>query len=280
MPIIANEVFHSYDESNTLNSFSLKNISFEINDGDFVAVLGANGSGKSTLVRHINALIELQKGNIKVNNYDVDNADTLWNLRKDCGMIFQNPENQFVSPIVKEDIYFGLNNFEINEEEISLRTEKVLNDINMKNYQDSLITNLSGGQKQKIAIASVLALDSNIIIFDEATSMLDNQSKEEILSLMKKLNEQGKTIIVITHNVDEILNANKIILMKDGMIVAMGDGKTILQNKELLESASIAPTISTQIYYKLIEENIYLPFCPITPKELSDAICQWRENVN
>lgn len=280
MPIIANEVFHSYDESNTLNSFSLKNISFEINDGDFVAVLGANGSGKSTLVRHINALIELQKGNIKVNNYDVDNADTLWNLRKDCGMIFQNPENQFVSPIVKEDIYFGLNNFEINEEEISLRTEKVLNDINMKNYQDSLITNLSGGQKQKIAIASVLALDSNIIIFDEATSMLDNQSKEEILSLMQKLNEQGKTIIVITHNVDEILNANKIILMKDGMIVAMGDGKTILQNKELLESASIAPTISTQIYYKLIEENIYLPFCPITPKELSDAICQWRENVN
>lgn len=280
MPIIANEVFHSYDESNTLNSFSLKNISFEINDGDFVAVLGANGSGKSTLVRHINALIELQKGNIKVNNYDVDNADTLWNLRKDCGMIFQNPENQFVSPIVKEDIYFGLNNFEINEEEISLRTEKVLNDINMKNYQDSLITNLSGGQKQKIAIASVLALDSNIIIFDEATSMLDNQSKEEILSLMKKLNEQGKTIIVITHNVDEILNANKIILMKDGMIVAMGDGKRILQNKELLESASIAPTISTQIYYKLIEENIYLPFCPITPKELSDAICQWRENVN
>lgn len=280
MPIIANEVFHSYDESNTLNSLSLKNISFEINDGDFVAVLGANGSGKSTLVRHINALIELQKGNIKVNNYDVDNADTLWNLRKDCGMIFQNPENQFVSPIVKEDIYFGLNNFEINEEEISLRTEKVLNDINMKNYQDSLITNLSGGQKQKIAIASVLALDSNIIIFDEATSMLDNQSKEEILSLMQKLNEQGKTIIVITHNVDEILNANKIILMKDGMIVAMGDGKTILQNKELLESASIAPTISTQIYYKLIEENIYLPFCPITPKELSDAICQWRENVN
>lgn len=280
MPIIANEVFHSYDESNTLNSFSLKNISFEINDGDFVAVLGANGSGKSTLVRHINALIELQKGNIKVNNYDVDNADTLWNLRKDCGMIFQNPENQFVSPIVKEDIYFGLNNFEINEEEISLRTEKVLNDINMKNYQDSLITNLSGGQKQKIAIASVLALDSNIIIFDEATSMLDNQSKEEILSLMKKLNEQGKTIIVITHNVDEILNANKIILMKDGMIVAMGDGKTILQNKELLESASIEPTISTQIYYRLIEENIYLPFCPITPKELSDAICQWRKNVN
>lgn len=280
MPIIVKEVFHTYDEQNSSTNYSLKNISLEINDGDFIAILGANGSGKSTLVRHINALIELQKGNIKVNNYNVDNIDTLWDLRKNCGMIFQNPENQFVSPIVKEDISFGLNNFEIEENIIPNRIEKTLKDVGMEDYQDSLITNLSGGQKQKIAIASVLALESHIIIFDEATSMLDNQSKEEILSLMKKLNEEGKTIIVISHNVDEVLNANKIILMKDGTIIESGNAKSILTNIKLLKSASIAPTVSTQIYFELLKENISLPFCPITPEELAEAICQWRGNVN
>lgn len=254
----------------------LKDISIEIKEGEFVALLGANGSGKSTLVKHLNAILPLQKGSLSVMHIDVSKEEYIWELRRICGMVFQNPDNQFVSSVVEEDVAFGLRNYDTPEAEIPKKVSDALALVGMKGFEKHSPGNLSGGQKQRIAMAGVLAMEPDILVFDEATSMLDPEGRKEVLTYLKKLHSLGKTIIMITHYVEEAMDADRILLMQDGSILKSGTPREILTDRELLSKAKIIPPVAVCLYYDLQECGISLQRPPLTNDELVEEICRLR----
>ncbi len=252
---------------------ALDNISFGIKKGEFLAIIGANGCGKSTLAKHLNAILVLQEGTLSVLNIDVSDQGKLWELRRLCGMVFQNPDNQFVSSIVEEDVAFGLRNFDTPEHQIPSKTEAALKTVGMQDFSRRSPHTLSGGQKQRVALAGVLAIEPEIIIFDEATAMLDPIGRKEVFNCLKKLNSIGKTIIMITHYAEEATYADRVMLMKEGKIVKTGAPREILTNKELMLSAGLTVPFAPQIYYDLKKEGIMLNKCPLTNDELVEELC-------
>ena len=175
---------------------ALDGVSLSVEAGEFIVILGRNGSGKSTLARHFNALLKLQAGSLEVAGIDVRNEAEIWRLRRSCGMVFQNPDNQFVSTIVSEDIAFGLENYRVPREAIPGRVAEALEKVGMAGYEDRAPQQLSGGQKQRIALAGVLVLEPEILILDEVTSMLDPDGRREVLRTIQDLHEAGKTIVM------------------------------------------------------------------------------------
>ncbi len=254
----------------------LNDISFEIKKGEFIVILGANGSGKSTLVKHFNAILPVQQGELSLFHIDVTNEEHIWKLRKMCGMVFQNPDNQFVSTIVEEDVAFGLRNYDIPEEEISKKVKNALSIVEMDGYQRRSPHTLSGGQKQRVAMAGILAMEPDIIIFDEATAMLDPRGREEVLTYLKKIHKIGKTIIMITHYVEEAVDADCIWLMKEGVILKKGSPYDILTDVHLLTQAKLMPPLNVQIYYDLLENGIQLSHIPLTNEQLVEELCQLK----
>lgn len=254
----------------------LEDISIEIEAGEFIAVLGANGCGKSTLVRLLNGLLPLEKGELKVWNLDVRQESQLWELRRMCGMVFQNPDNQFVSSIVEEDVAFGLRNYDTPEEEIPERVSRALSLVGMQEYERYSPHMLSGGQKQRVAMAGVLAMEPEILIFDEATSMLDPQGRREVLACLKRLHEMGKTIVMITHYVEEALGADRIFLMKKGRLLRSGSPREILTDRELLTEAGLTAPLAVRIYDDLKDSGILLGRCPLTNEELVEELCRLK----
>ena len=190
MLIAGNNISFSYDFDGS--SLALQNVDIRIEQGEFVAILGCNGSGKSTLVKHFNALLQLQQGELRVAQIDARNEKDIWYLRRLCGMVFQNPDQQFVSSVVEEEIAFGLENYETPRDEIPNRIQAALALVEMSGYAKRAPNTLSGGEKQRIALAGVLALEPEIIIFDEATAMLDPSGRQEVLAIMDKLHKAGK----------------------------------------------------------------------------------------
>lgn len=253
---------------------ALRDISLKIDQGEFVAILGRNASGKSTLAKHINALLELQSGSITVCGLDAGDRKNIYDIRQKCAMVFQNPDNQFVSGVVEEDVAFGLENYDYPKEQIPKRVSEVLEAVGMSGFEKRAIQMLSGGQKQRIAIAGVLAVDPDIILFDEATSMLDPEGRSEVLSTMKRLNRDGKTIIMITHYIEEAASADRIVVMDAGRITEAGSADNILQNKKLLEAAGLSAPLPVNLYYDLEKSGVYLKKCPVTNEELVDLLCQ------
>lgn len=266
-------IYYSYD-ADCGGEPVLQNIAVLIRKGEFTAVLGANGSGKTTLARHFNALNHLQKGQLTVNELDVGDTSRHWDLRRHVGMVFQNPENQFVSLIVEEDLAFGLKNYETPELEIPQRIKNALASVSMDGYERHSLHRLSGGQKQRIALAAVLALEPDIVIFDEATSMLDPKGRSEVMGQMKKLHCEGKTIILITHDIEEAVEAENVILMNRGNILACGTPHEVLTDRALLEQAEILPPLAVQLYYDLKERGVCLAHCPLKKDELVEELCQ------
>lgn len=254
----------------------LNDISFEIKKGEFIVILGANGSGKSTLVKHFNAILPVQQGELSLFHIDVTNEEHIWKLRKMCGMVFQNPDNQFVSTIVEEDVAFGLRNYDIPEEEISKKVKNALSIVEMDGYQRRSPHTLSGGQKQRVAMAGILAMEPDIIIFDEATAVLDPRGREEVLTYLKKIHKIGKTIIMITHYVEEAVDADCIWLMKEGVILKKGSPYDILTDVHLLTQAKLMPPLNVQIYYDLLENGIQLSHIPLTNEQLVEELCQLK----
>ncbi|HBA48026.1 MAG TPA: energy-coupling factor transporter ATPase [Lachnospiraceae bacterium] len=254
----------------------LEDISIEIEAGEFIAILGANGCGKSTLVRLLNGLLPLEKGELKVWNLDPRQESRLWELRRLCGMVFQNPDNQFVSSIVEEDVAFGLRNYDTPEEEIPERVGRALSLVGMQEYERYSPHMLSGGQKQRVAMAGVLAMEPEILIFDEATSMLDPQGRREVLACLKQLHEMGKTILMITHYVEEVLDADRIFLMQKGKLLKSGSPREILTDRELLTQAELIPPLAVRIYYDLKDSGILLDRCPLTNEELVEELCRLK----
>lgn len=189
-------------------------------------------------------------------------------------MVFQNPDNQFVSSIVEEDIAFGLENYEVPRNEIPDKVSRALQLVDMEDYEKRAPSSLSGGQKQRIALAGVLALEPDVVIFDEATAMLDPDGRQEVLEIMHRLHRAGKTIIAITHYVEEAVDADTIILMREGTIIASGKPQDILTDVQLLSRAKIMPPIPVRVYYDLLALGIRLNSCPLTNKELAEKICE------
>ena len=230
---------------------ALNKVSLSINQGEWIAIIGHNGSGKSTLAKTINGLLLPESGSIKVNGQEI-HEKTIWEVRQNVGMVFQNPDNQFVGSTVEDDVAFGLENQGVPREEMLVRVKQSLEQVRMAEFMRKEPSRLSGGQKQRVAIAGIVALRPNVIILDEATSMLDPEGRLEVIATVKKIKEENNlTVLSITHDIDEAANANRIFVMKKGELIQEGTPEEIFSQGE-----------------KLIELGLDLPF----PERLKAAL--------
>lgn len=273
--------FSYFWDGESIPVFEQANI--ELEEGEWTAILGCNGCGKSTLVRLMNGLLPLQNGNLFVNGINAGNPANKWELCRVCGMVFQNPDNQFVSSVLEEDIAFGLENAQVPEQEVTSKVKAALELVGLEGYEKRSPSSLSGGQKQRAALAGVLALNPEILIFDEATSMLDPKGRREVLAEMKKLRDCGKTVVMITHDVEEAVLADQMILMgcpngqkNPNTVLAQGSVREILTDSRLLIQVGIVPPMAVRMYEDLKLAGIELNRCPLTKEELAEALCRWK----
>ena len=231
---------------------SLCGVSLEIEEGQFVAVLGHNGSGKSTLAKHMNAILVPDQGEVTVCGMDTKDEDLTLEIRKNVGMVFQNPDNQIVANVVEEDVAFAPENLGIETAEIRKRVDDSLAAVGMGEYAQHAPHLLSGGQKQRIAIAGVLAMEPRIIVLDEPTAMLDPQGRKDVLSTVEKLcREKNMTVVFITHHMEECINADKLVVMSEGRKVLEGTPKEVFSNVELMKKEGLTVPETTRVLYDL-----------------------------
>lgn len=250
----------------------LKNLNIDIKEGEFICVLGHNGSGKSTLAKLINAQYIPTEGDILVGNMNTKDDDSLWDIREMCGMVFQNPDNQLVATIVEEDVAFGPENLGVPREELRRRVDECLELVGMSEYKRHSPALLSGGQKQRIAIAGILAMNPKCLLMDEPTAMLDPQGRKDILDTVLKLREMGKTIIHITHYMEECVNADRIIVINEGDVVLEGTPREVFSNVEQMKEIGLDVPEPTEISYFLNKSNINVRADVLTVDELVEAL--------
>ena len=275
--ITAENVRYAYivDEDDVRTA--LKGVTLEIKQGEFVAILGHNGSGKSTFAKQINVLLTPQDGTLIVLGMNTADPEKTWDIRSHAGMVFQNPDNQIVSTIVEEDVAFGPENLGIPSDEIRERVNEALRAVGLEGFNARAPHMLSGGQKQREAIAGVLAMRPDIIVFDEPTAMLDPQGRQEVMQTIRRLNkEQGKTIVLITHYMEEAADCDRVFVMTDGRITDTGTPREVFSHQERLDEAGLLPPPATQIARGLEKEGIRLGECPVTTEQLVEEICQLR----
>ncbi|MBR3498431.1 MAG: energy-coupling factor transporter ATPase [Selenomonadaceae bacterium] len=251
---------------------ALDGLNFTIDDGEFVAIIGTNGSGKSTLAKHFNALLLPTGGKIFVDGLDTAREENLWRVRENVGMVFQNPDSEIVAAIVEDDVAFGLENLGIAPEKIRERVDLALDAVNMSDYKKFAPSKLSGGQKQRIAIAGVIAMQTKIIVFDEPTAMLDPQGRREILEMVKRLHAQGKTIIYITHFMEEAAAAQRIFLMEGGRIIRDGTPREIFTDAKEMKRLGFNLPVATELAERLRKKKFKLPQKILTAEELAAAL--------
>lgn len=236
---------------------ALQNVSLQVEEGQFIAILGRNGSGKSTLAKHINALLFPSEGEVIIDGMSTDEEENHLAIRQTAGMVFQNPDNQIVGNLVEEDIAFGPENMGVPTADIWNRVDASLRETEMEAFRNQSPNHLSGGQKQRVAIAGVLAMHPKCIIFDEATAMLDPQGRKNMIAVAKRLQEEnGITVILITHHMDEVLAADRVFVMKSGQVVAQGTPSQIFAQKELLEDCGLCLPVFYQYMDKMKELGI------------------------
>lgn len=273
-PIIKIEnVSFKYSEED--KRLALDNVSLNIENGEFVAILGHNGSGKSTLAKLINSLLLPTEGNITVKDMNTRDDDKLWEIRQTAGMVFQNPDNQLVATIVEEDVAFGPENQGIEPETIRKLVDDSLKAVDMYEYRKRPPHLLSGGQKQRIAIAGVLALNSDCIILDEPTAMLDPSGRSEVMDTIKMLNnEEKKTILLITHYMDEAVQADRVVVMDGGKVQLQGTPKEVFKNIEQIKEFGLDVPQVTELAHNLRNEGINLSDDIILIEELVEELCR------
>lgn len=219
----------------------LRQLSFEIRQGEFISIIGGNGSGKSTLARLMNGLLQPKAGQVMLDHLNTVNPEDLGKIRELAGLVFQNPDDQFITTSVLDEVIFGLENLRVPKDEMALRAYKALQTVHMEDYAEAMPHQLSGGQKQRVAVAAVVAMEPSIMIFDEATSMLDPQGRRDILELMNSLHRQGKTIIHITHHMDEILSSDRVLLLSRGEIAFDGSPSALFSSVSVTEHQLALP---------------------------------------
>ena len=250
-------VTFSYSEEDARPA--LNNVSLTIQQGEWIAIIGPNGSGKSTLAKTINGLIEANSGEVIIEGVAL-NAETVWDVRKKIGMVFQNPDNQFVGSTVQDDVAFGLENVGIPREEMVKRVADAVAAVNMANFMDKEPARLSGGQKQRVAIAGIVALSPDIIILDEATTMLDPEGRHEVIETIQEIKEkENLTVISITHDIDEAANANRIFVMEAGQLTRIGTPEEIFSlGKEIIDIGLDIP-FPEKLKYQLKRQGLEVP---------------------
>jgi len=261
-----------YDKDNS--AFAVDGVSLNIRKGEFTAIIGHNGSGKSTLAKLINSILLPTEGKIYVKEMDTADDSKLWDIRQAAGMVFQNPDNQLVATIVEEDIAFGPENQGVEPSEIRKRVDDALNAVGMYEFRKRPPHMLSGGQKQRIAIAGILALNSDCIILDEPTAMLDPSGRKEVMETLRKLKENGKTIILITHYMDEAVQADRVVIMDRGTIKLDGSPKEVFRNIDEIKKFGLDVPQVTELAQELSKEGLSLPSDIIDVKELVDLLCR------
>lgn len=277
MPLAKLEnVTFSYDKKINV----IKDVSLQIEKGEYLAVIGKNGSGKSTLAKLLNALLIPDKGSVTVDEYSSANKKQLFEIRKRVGVVFQNPDNQIVASIVEDDVAFGPENLGVPRKEIGERIDYALNAVGMQEYRHSSPMHLSGGQKQRIAIAGVLALKPEILVLDESTAMLDPKGRKEVLDTVKELNAvHGVTVITITHYMDEILDADRVIVMQNGKIAMEGTPRRIFSEKEKIKSLGLELPLAMRISEELIARGLPLKEGILTREDLAEELCSLKRKI-
>jgi len=254
---------------------AIYDMSFDVYEGEFLAIIGHNGSGKSTLAKLLNGIIKPTSGDVLVYGMNTKDEDKIWEIRQKAGIVFQNPDNQIVATIVEEDVAFGPENLGIEPSEIRRRVDESLKTVKMFQFKDRKPHQLSGGQKQRIAIAGILAMNPKCVIFDEATAMLDPSGRDEVLSCIKQLNKENKTtILYITHYMQEIVDADRIIVLNKGEIAMQGKPKEIFSQAEKLQQLQLDVPNITKLAYLLKKEGLNLPDGILTVNEMVNCICQ------
>ncbi|WMJ90349.1 energy-coupling factor transporter ATPase [Anaerocolumna sp. MB42-C2] len=252
---------------------AIDNVDIEVNKGDFVAILGHNGSGKSTMAKHINAILTPTEGTVWVNGMNTREEDKIWEIRQAAGMVFQNPDNQIIATVVEEDVGFGAENLGVPTEEIWKRVEESLSAVGMLEYRKHSPNKLSGGQKQRVAIAGIMAMKPECIVLDEPTAMLDPIGRKEVIRTIRELNKREKvTVLLITHYMEEVIHADKVIVMDKGKVVMQGTPREIFSRVEELKQYRLAVPQVTELAYELRKDGLNIPKGILSIEELVEAI--------
>ena len=263
---------------------AVDNVSIDIKQGDFVAVLGHNGSGKSTFAKHLNALVMPTEGTVWVDGMDTREEENTLKVRQTAGMVFQNPDNQIVGTLVDEEVGFGPENIGVPTEEIWERVEKSLKAVGMYAFRNQSPNKLSGGQKQRVAIAGIVAMKPKCIVLDEPTAMLDPLGRKDVLNVLHELNRQENvTVILITHYMEEVIDIDKLYVMDDGKLVMSGTPREIFSQVEKLKELRIDVPHVTELAYELQKEGVPLKNGILTSEEFTEELIRVRNegfNVN
>ena len=255
-------------------------VDLDVKKGDFVAILGHNGSGKSTLAKQINALLVPTEGTLYVDGMDTKDPEKVWDIRQSAGMVFQNPDNQIIGSVVDEDVGFGPKNMGIPTKEIWERVEESLRSVGMWEYRHSSPNKLSGGQKQRVAIAGVVAMHPKCIVLDEPTAMLDPVGRKDVIRTVRALNMvEDVTVVLITHYMEEVIYADKVIVMDDGKVVMQGTPGEIFSQVDTLKKYRLDVPQVTLLAYELKKAGLDLPAGILSIEELVDNLCQLKSNM-
>ena len=262
------------DEESAANKKEiLKGIDITVKRGEFLAILGHNGSGKSTLAKHFNSILVPTSGKVEIDGMDSADDENVYNIRRKVGMVFQNPDNQIVATIVEEDVAFAPENMGLPPEEIRERVDEALKEVRMYENRDKAPHLLSGGQKQRVAIAGIIAMRPECIVLDEPTAMLDPRGRREVIETVKRLNgEQGITVIMITHYMDEAAQCDRVVVIDEGNILMDGTPKEVFSRVEELEAVGLDSPQAAQLAYELRKEGFDVPSGVVSVKECADAI--------
>lgn len=275
--ISAQNVVFEYLEQENRKKLAINDVTIDIKKGEFIAILGHNGSGKSTLAKHFNALLLPSKGTIYVKGLDTRVEENTWNIRQTAGMVFQNPDNQIIATVVEEDVAFGPENLGVEPSEIRRRVDEALKIVDMSDYAKDAPHYLSGGQKQRISIAGIIAMRPECIILDEPTAMLDPSGRKEVLETIMRLNkEEGITIVLITHYMDEAVRADKVYVMQDGSIIMQGTPKQVFVEIDKLKEVGLDVPQVTELSSRLNKEGINISPDILTVEEMVGLLCQLK----
>ena len=267
--------YKAYNDDGTVGSVvGVENATLEIAEGSFVALVGHNGCGKSTLAKLLNGLLIPKSGTVTVCGLDTANRDNIFEIRKNVGMVFQNPDNQMVASIVEEDVAFGPENLGVPQPEIVERVEQALEQVGMSEYARRSPHKLSGGQKQRIAIAGALAIRPKVLVLDESTAMLDPLGRREVLEVAHSLNKQGMTVVLITHFMEEVLDCDTVVVMSGGRVVKTGTPMEIFEDTALLKEVGLTAPRTIELSQMLDGAGLKVTRNCTDAKELGGEICQ------
>lgn len=266
--------YMAHEEQQTKTA--VNDVSLSIEEGSFTAVIGRNGSGKSTLAKTMNALILPTEGKVFTAGFDTADPDHLWDIRQNAGMVFQNPDNQLVSAIVEDDVAFGPENIGVEAGAIRKRVDEALLSVDMYDYRKKAPHMLSGGQKQRIAIAGIIAMKPACIIFDEPTAMLDPKGRKDVLDIIHMLHDEGITVVLITHFMEEAVQADNVVILDDGKIAAQGSPSEVFSMRDVIKRAGLEMPFAADVAQRLNERGIPVGEGILYMDELVEAICRLK----